>query len=158
MLVVPVDPVCAPAAALRRDGRMQVGRVHAADQVAPSEGHHGEHARDNQFGRGAHESGRNRTPPLLWGARFIPALEQPSPTQARSRAGGASRKLDRRELLILDVPREDGAEPLSRDGVHGLGGSVEYGPATEPILIVRGHAHLPPAVLEEELTELAHRW
>ena len=41
-------------------GGMQVGRVHAADQVAPSEDHHGEHARDNQIGRGAHESGRNR--------------------------------------------------------------------------------------------------
>ena len=50
-------------ARLRRDGRMHVGRVHAADQVAPSEDHHGEHARDNQIGRGAHKSVTGRRPP-----------------------------------------------------------------------------------------------
>ena len=42
---VPLQLVCAAAARLRRDGGMDVGRVHAADQVAPSADPHSEQQR-----------------------------------------------------------------------------------------------------------------
>ena len=59
---VPLQLVCAAAARLRRDGGMDVGRVHAADQVAPSADHHGEQQRYIELHGGARDFAVNQAP------------------------------------------------------------------------------------------------